>query len=188
MAALETALIINLILNITIAVTGIIVSLLIPSSRKIREGEAGTSMGTAWILVILVVMVLVSLMVLPLTFIFLEGNNLYFGLGLDVIAMIVVILAIREFFAARSAYKDIEMVEVVHTVPAEHHPHAHHSHGQQPAQYPAHYQAPEHHVQQHAPAQVNTVTVECPSCSNHIQIAEGSHTITCPYCGLSGTI
>jgi len=42
------------------------------------------------------------------------------------------------------------------------------------------------HVQE-MPGQA-MMTVECPNCNGHIEIPEGSHTIVCPYCGLSGTM
>lgn len=34
----------------------------------------------------------------------------------------------------------------------------------------------------------DTMTVECPGCGSHIRIPAGSHHITCPHCGLSGTL
>ena len=51
----------------------------------------------------------------------------------------------------------------------------------QPAVAPA--QAPSR-----LPPTPQTMTVECPQCHAHIQIQVGSNVITCPYCGLSGTM
>ncbi len=176
MASVETIFLINFILNIAIAVSGIIVSMLIPSTKRIMEGEAGTSMGAPWIPVVIVIMVIVSIIVFPLSFLALDGNNLIFALILDVIAISVTGLALREFIAARKAYRELEHeVEEVHVVANETSPQVY----QQPMQ-----------VQQSHPyhGQNPMITVECPQCGNHLHIPEGSHQITCSHCGLSGTI
>jgi hypothetical protein len=190
MAAVDTVFIVNFLLNIAIAVTGIIIAMLIPSSRKIRDGEAGTQMGSNRILFVLVLMVIISISVFPISLVFLEGRNLYFGLALDLIAILVTILAVREFFSARKAYRELDYVEEVGTV-AISHP-QHHPHTAQHAVHHAEELHPEVHPHGHT-AQSHShhgshITVECPQCGRHIQIAEGSHAITCPYCGLSGTI
>jgi ribosomal protein S27E len=179
MASVETIFIINFLLNIAIAVSGIIVSMLIPSTKKIKAGEAGSSLGASWIPIVLVIMIIVAIAVFPLSFLSLEGRNLYFALVLDIIAIGVTGLAFREFISARKAYKELgegEVVEEVGVVASTPSPQAYQ---QQPVQ------VPKQHPYQ---TQVQMMTVECPQCGNHIQLAEGSHTITCPYCGLSGTI
>ena len=209
MASVEIIFLINFILNIVIAVSGIIVAMLIPGTRKILAGEAGASMGAAWMPFVLGAMVLVSIAVFPLSFIALEDRNLYFALVLDVIAIAVTGMALREFFTARKAYRELEEghgleeVAVVATtashhgqqvhVPEQHpyHGHAqHHQHPAQPQHAPVHAHSlpPEHHEHAHHPHQHAMITVECPQCGNHLHIPEGSHTITCPHCGLSGTI
>jgi hypothetical protein len=188
MASVETLFIINFVLNIAIAVSGIIVAMLIPSTKKIRSGEAGTSLGASWIPIVLVIMVIVSIAVFPLSFFSLEGRSLYFALVLDLIAIGVAGLALREFFSARKAYNEIgehleEEVGVVASTPQQVH---HQPRVQVPQQHP--YSQHQEHQQAHEPHQHPMITVECPQCGNHLHIPEGSHTITCPHCGLSGTI
>ena len=65
-------------------------------------------------------------------------------------------------------------------------------HGQQHFHHPyhnhQHIDSPITHHEQAPAAQGPMMTVECPQCGAHLNLPEGSHQITCPSCGLSGTI
>jgi hypothetical protein len=38
------------------------------------------------------------------------------------------------------------------------------------------------------PAHADQMTVECPRCGKHLTIQQGANMITCPHCGLSGSL
>ena len=62
----------------------------------------------------------------------------------------------------------------------------HVTHPDQPVGQPVHPQYT--HTQGHSQQPGETMTVECPGCGSHLEISVGADTITCPYCGLSGTL
>ncbi len=193
MVSPEVAMVINVVLNAIILIPAIIVSLLIPSNKKIRSGEAGTEMGATWIPVTMIFLIIVAVAMIPVTISILDGDDLPYGLGLDILAVLVVVMATYIYFSAKKTFKEllhpVEEVAVVHaeTVEGHHVVHPHHPVHSPTPSHPHHNQGP-HHDHSHGIEQPNTVTVECPQCGNHIQLAEGSHQITCPYCGLAGTL
>ena len=178
MASVEASLLINFILNGIIFTVGIIVALLIPSNRKIREGEAGTSLGAPWIILVLILMLIMTIALFPVSFLFQKGANLVLALVLDLIALIITSTAVISYLGARRAYRELreegyEHVEMVRAVP---------TYGGHALSHPS------EHLHPADPPPGNLITVECPQCGSHLHIPENSHTITCPYCGLTGSI
>jgi ribosomal protein S27E len=121
-------------------------------------------------------LLLISIGMVPVAIFLLDTTYRMWLIGLDILSIVAVLFALFIYFSARKAYKDLhEMhpVEEVGVVQAQAHEHHHQE---------------VHHEHHHPAQQQNMMTVECPQCGNHIQLPEGSHQITCPYCGLSGTL
>jgi hypothetical protein len=121
----------------------------------------------------------------------------------DVLVILSILITLIDYYRTKKA-RDNAILDMA----SGYHPHAHHPVHNQHLPQGANVQHLHMHQQpqslpsaQHphmAPAleavhikettQPAMMTVECPNCQGHIEIPEGSHTITCPYCGLSGTM
>jgi len=168
---------------------------LIPSRKRVLAGEAGRSMKSALVPVLLIVESIIGVAVLVLSLLSeLQVRAFISGLFL----IIAVAFIWFEFFKVRSLMRERPPELVTAEVATIAQPSQHQlpvgSNNPNPGQVAP---GPEQGVlprsQQaslpQAPAAVaDTMKVECPGCGGHIEIPLGSHQITCPYCGLSGTL
>ncbi|MFO8050846.1 MAG: zinc ribbon domain-containing protein [Thermoplasmatota archaeon] len=168
MAEWDAYWIISQILNLLVFAVFFVTLFLIPSRDKVRKGEAGSNLFSGTIPVLIVIMY-ISLLIIPIMALLLV-EKFIMVIATDGLLLIAVLLLTIDFVRTRKLYKEIsDSNQVVQAAVAG---------------YPAHEQVAQH--QQAAPS--GTMTVECPNCGGHIEIPQNSHQITCPYCGLSGTM
>lgn len=147
----------------------IVAMFMIPSKDKVRSGEAGSGPSRAVPYLIAGTFFLLLLMGI---FAFFMVRDYWVVLVTDGILIVCAGMVSIDYYTTRKLFNSVghevhRHVEVAH------------------AQVLPHQQYPQGHPH---PNQPGTMTVECPQCGGHITIPEGSHQITCPYCGLSGTI
>jgi len=187
----------------------------IPSDKKIKEGRAG-NINTPTIPVLMGIgglLLAANPVLIYLGDFKRDWVQLILG-GLWILMIIIFILTIIAYNHAKKVIKNTQMDMYPHQEPwiaphpgghLSHDPTHHGGHPHQQAVHPVHaHPQPAHqglhphqptaqhaHTHQH-PAhpqpQHEMMTVECPQCAKHIEIPVGSHTITCPYCGLSGSM
>ena len=187
MAEWDAYWIVSQALNLMVFGVFFITMFLIPSKDKVRSGEAGQRLGSPTI-PLLIVLILLFAIGIPI-FAVAMVEDFLIVLGTDCLLLVGVALVTADYFSTRKLYKEItagghvqvEQVHIAVTLPPGLPPH----HQQAGTQNPQaqHLPSAQHDVPQGA-----MMTVECPNCSGHIQIPEGSSEITCPYCGLSGSM
>lgn len=172
MAELDAYWVISQVLNLLVFLVFFVTLFLIPSREKVRTGQAGPSLESRTIPVLIILM-FISILVIPIIALVLVDQ---FALVLvtDGLLLIAVVLLTIDFARTRQLYREVgASPEVVQAAVAG---------------YPGQEQPVQQEQQNEPSAQGGTMTVECPNCGGHLEIPEGSHQITCPYCGLSGTM
>ncbi|MGA1793078.1 MAG: hypothetical protein ACMUHM_03935 [Thermoplasmatota archaeon] len=159
--------------------------ILLPSRKDVK---AGVKKVPGWIPALHFLMFVLSGAIIVISLALVKNNLIIILTG--AILMVAIILAFIDYFITKGLINKVQgegdvhhAVELTdhtpeHSTHHEHHVQDYHPHG--------------HTAIQHAPpasgAQGKMVMVECPQCGGHINLPEGSHQITCPYCGLSGTL
>jgi ribosomal protein S27E len=186
MLGMDTYWLVSEILLVVTFIAFLFTQVLMPSKKKV---ESGVKVVPSWIGFALVLMLFFTVGV-GITAILLVEKNLVILISAAVLALALV-LSLIEFFrikgiadkmAAGGGIHHAAEVSQERLVPHGqqhfHHPYHNHQHMETPTHQPG--QAPAGHGP--------VMTVECPQCGSHINLPEGSHQITCPYCGLSGTL
>jgi len=163
----------------------ITIMILIPKKSEIDEGKAGYKMASPLVPTIIASGILVAGFELIISLFARSDDVMYLG----IITSILLVLAYGAIFLEfRSVKRHMAMAhphpEHVHTVPhLEHahavHPHHEHIHEVHPTN---------EHPQMEAAPDPNMMTVECPRCRKHLTIMKGAQEITCPHCGLTGSL
>jgi predicted neutral ceramidase superfamily lipid hydrolase len=158
---------------------------MMPSKKKV---ESGVKLVPSWIGIVLFSMLIVTLGAGLMSLLLVD--NFFVILLSAVVLAVALILSIVEFFRVKAVADRMTAGGIHHAVEVsqeglthheqEHFHHQYHNH--------QHMETPAHHPEQAPAAKGPMMTVECPQCGSHIHIPEGSHHITCPYCGLSGTL
>lgn len=210
MADLDLYWIFSQVLNLIVFGIFLVTILLIPSKEKIKSGEAGQNLLTPTIPLLLGI-IFASTLIIPVVAIILQVNAFIVILITDGLLITANLFLTFDFIRSKRLFREISDQKASH-IPQQHHSHhpdhpavgpqvhqaslqgAQQQHlpqgGQQAVHAQAHQAVPQAPGQEHLPAASHDkmMTVECPSCGGHIHIPEGSHEITCPYCGLSGTL
>jgi LSD1 subclass zinc finger protein len=160
----------------------IVTQVLMPSKKEI---EGGVTQVPIWVPVALGFMVLGTASVIGFAFLYVE-KNLVVMISAGVL-LLALLLGFADYILTKRKAEKYVMTEgdLHHALDISNEGIAHHP--QQTPQYHDHQLAAPQHEQLPA-AGAGMMTVECPQCGNHLQLPEGSHQITCPHCGLSGTM
>ncbi|MFW3145199.1 MAG: hypothetical protein ACMUIE_00120 [Thermoplasmatota archaeon] len=167
--AIDTWWIASELMMVAALVIFLVAMFMIPSKDKVRSREAGTGPSRAVPYLIIGTFFFLVLMGI---FAFLMVKDYWVVLVTDAILIVSAGMVSIDYYTTRRLFRSMGH-EIHHNVEVAHghvHPQHNHHHG---------------HIYPH---QAGTMTVECPQCGGHITIPEGSHQITCPYCGISGTI
>jgi len=158
----------------------IVTYVLLPGKKDVK---AGVKKVPGWIPALHGVMFVLSGAIIIISLRLVENNLIIMVTG--GILMVAIVLAFIDYFLTKGLINKVQAeAEVHHAVELTDHTPDHAMH-----QHAAHPQHPAAHQALHAPgAHARMMTVECPQCGGHINLPEGSHQITCPYCGLSGTL
>jgi hypothetical protein len=183
---MDTYWLVSEILLVVTFIAFLFTQVLMPGRKKV---ETGGQRVPIWIGFVLVLMLLFTIGVGIAAFIHVDKFEVIL-ISAGVLAMALV-LSLIEFFRIKGIADKMaagggihHAVEVTQEGMAHHgHQHFHH-----PYHNHKHMETPAHHPQQAPAGQGPMMTVECPQCGSHINLPEGSHQITCPYCGLSGTL
>ncbi len=147
----------------------LVVFVLTPSRRKVLE-EGKDLPG--WVPIVLMLMIATAVGVGIFALLMVKENIII--LISDSIVIVALVLTIIDHRLVKRAVNKMVASHVAHELPITEQAHADHQHL---------------HAQGHLYAEgIPMMTVECPTCKGHIEIPEGSHTLTCPYCGLHGSL
>lgn len=186
MFGMDTYWLVSEILLVITFLAFLFTQVLMPNKSQV---ETGVKAVPGWVGPVLVLMLLFTIGVGAIAFLVVE-KYLVIMISGAVLALALVI-SLVDFFRIKGIADTIaagggvhHAVEVSEEGLAHHgHPHFHH-----PYHNHQHIQTPAHQPAQAPASQGPMMTVECPQCGGHIQLPEGSNQITCPYCGLSGTM
>jgi hypothetical protein len=185
MLGVDTYWLVSEVLLIVTFLAFLITQVLMPGRKKI---ESGVKKIPEWIGFALIIMLIFTIAVGIVAFLVVEKYHVILISG-GVLGLALVI-ALIDFYRIKSYISRLSKDGVHHAVEVTpegltHHDHAHFHH---PYHNHQHMATPTNQPQQPKPAPGPMMTVECPQCGSHIKLPEGSHQITCPYCGLSGTL
>ncbi|MBN1539035.1 MAG: hypothetical protein JW939_02740 [Candidatus Thermoplasmatota archaeon] len=182
MAGLDPYWLLSEVLLLITFVLLMITYILLPGKKDIL---AGVTRIPGWVPAAHVAMFSMAMAIIIIS-IFLVENNLII-LITGILLIVALVLAFIDYFITRAKigknaaagtvhqaieHADEEMIDAPHYMdPARIH---HHDPHLAPAPPPG--------------ATTQMITVECPQCGGHIELPVGSHQITCPYCGMSGTM
>ena len=160
----------------------IVTYILLPSRKDVR---AGVKKVPGWIPGVHVIMFVLSGAIIGVSLTLVEKYLIIMSTG--IILMIAILLAFIDYFITRAQMGRTSAEDGVihHAVELTDHTPDHTPHQTHPVHHAPHH--PQSHSQE-ARRSGPMMTLECPQCGGHIQMPEGSHHITCPYCGLSGTL
>ncbi|MBN1390569.1 MAG: hypothetical protein JXA22_08010 [Candidatus Thermoplasmatota archaeon] len=159
----------------------IVTYILLPGKEDV---QAGVGRIPGWIPALHAIMFIMALAIIIISVLLVEKNLIIIITG--IILLIALVLAFIDYIRVRnmvgnySAVEGVQYATVTMEEPSIHIP---------PHQVP---NVTPHHDPHQRPTGQGTgsrmMTVECPQCQGHIELPEGSHHITCPYCGLSGSL
>ncbi len=176
----------------------LITFMLIPNRKKVME-EGKELPGWAPAVLITLIFFAVGVGIVA----FLTVEKMLAVILSDIFVIFSILITLIDYYMTKRA-RDNAIADMAS---GRYHPHAHQAMPGQQLPHHAQTQQLHGHHQAHLPSAQNPhtapaieavhiketsqpamMTVECPNCQGHIEIPEGSHTIICPYCGLSGTM
>ena len=179
-------------LSLIIIITLLIIMVLIPTKKKVLEGKAGWTMTSKAVPIVLGSSFILLIIIFFLSIFLVEDDVekwvLILTCGFSIPAVIatgILYFSMKKFIegqhqaAMTGAEAHIKVHEGAHTVHAVEV--AEVGHGQEHA---------EEHVagSMGGAAGAGSITVECPGCGGRLEVHEGASSITCPHCGLTGSL
>ncbi len=160
----------------------VVLMVLIPSGKRVREGRAGSTMRSPLVPVLIITAIIISVMMVPLAILFLKKSDDGWLLGAtSAFILPASVLSYWDYRRTKRLFNEVKGgnrtgLAVSQTHEADELP-------LEVASLPSpHQPVPTAH------SNADHLTVECPRCKGRIEVHPRQATLTCPYCGLSGSL
>ncbi|MDG6224154.1 MAG: hypothetical protein QCI82_01425 [Candidatus Thermoplasmatota archaeon] len=140
----------------------LILTIMIPSRKAIEEGRGGRKIGSAIVPILMVFGSITALSTIPMSILTSDSWVRIAGLVTGPLLVISYLLIFVEYRRRKRQLSTIEEPVVAEVI------------------------SPQNPVPDSTA--VPGMTVECPRCRGHLVIRPGSTSITCPHCGMSGSL
>ncbi len=157
----------------------LVLLVLVPSKKRVREGRAGSTMRSPLVPILIISSLTISVLMLPLAVLLVKD-----ALILVVSSLFIVPASVITYWDYRTTRRLFE--EVRSGTPVG--PSASNAHeaDELPLDVAPTIASPPPATS--AASRADHMTVECPRCKGRIEVHPRQATLTCPYCGLTGSI
>jgi len=157
----------------------LVLMVLIPSRKRVLEGRAGNTMSSPLVPIMMIIALLVSTLMIPVAIVLVEKALILVLTSLFVLPASVATM--WDYWRTKKLFEEVRAGGRPGAVPS-----GAHEADELPLEVVSH--TPPDHTVLEATYRSGHMAVECPRCRGRIQVQPHQTTLTCPYCGLSGTL
>lgn len=160
----------------------VVLMVLIPSGKRVREGRAGSTMRSPLVPVLIITTLIISVLMVPLAILLVTDADDGWLLGAT--SAFIIPASVMSLWDYRRTKRLFDQVKAGNlTDPAASQTHEVDELPLEVASTTSLHQ----HIPS-APSPADHMTVECPRCKGRIEVHPRQATLTCPYCGLTGSL
>lgn len=160
----------------------VVLMVLIPSGKRVREGRAGSTMRSPLVPVLIITAMIISVLMVPLAILLVNNSDKAWLLGATSAFIIPAsVMSYWDYRRTRRLFDEFKGGDQPGPAASQTH-----EADELPLEVTSitspHQQIPSAH------STADHLTVECPRCRGRIEVHPRQATLTCPYCGLSGSL